>query len=94
MVARAQTIQHDNVPEDGMIDTATYVPVEGRNYLSPPDGGCGAPDCKCVSHHFMRIFPRDENGTVFGYCVECDTREELEAMSESDMVALAQRSMH
>jgi hypothetical protein len=92
---RIETIQYDDVPEDGQIGEAALVPVDGSVSTSPPDGGCGIAGCPCLrGHYFMRLYPRDNHGTVFGYIAEFESREELEATSEEQIVALARRAMN
>ena len=92
---RIETIQYDNVQEDGQIDGGSIVPVDGKTSLSPPDGRCGIPRCRCFcGHFFVRLFPRDNQGTVFGYIAEFDTREELEETSQEQMVRLATQAMN
>ncbi|MFK4448973.1 hypothetical protein ABH944_009024 [Caballeronia udeis] len=89
---RFETIQYDNVPEDGQIDAGAVVPVDGKSWLSPPDGGCGIPPCPCFcGHFFMRLFPRDDQGVVFGYIAEFDTREELEDISGRWLASTSRR---
>jgi len=94
MPIRVGIIQYDDVPADGVIDDGALVPVDGSAIISPPDGGCGMPRCACFRGHFVqRLFPRDAAGTVFGYIVEFDSREDLE--SANDQIAqLAQKAMH
>lgn len=54
---RIETLQYDSVPEDGQIHAGAIVPVDGKSWLGPPDGGCGIPRCPCFrGHFFMRLF--------------------------------------
>lgn len=95
MAIRAELIQHDNVPVDGNIEEGAFIPVDGHTVRSEPDGGCGDPHCNCNRGHFFhRLFPRDDAGTVFGYTVMFDTRDELESTSENEIARLAQNAMH
>jgi hypothetical protein len=95
MPIRAQAIQYDNVPADGMIDEGAFVPVDGSTVISPPDGGCGTPRCGYFGGHFVqRLFPREEAGTVYGYIVEFDSREELESTSAEKIARAARKAMH
>lgn len=92
---RVETIQYDDVPEDGVINEGALIPVDGKTWLSPPDGGCGIPECPCFrGHFFLRLFPRDTDGTVFGYIVEFDTRAELEETGEDQIVLAARQVMN
>ena len=95
MSTRAGIIQYDNVPSNGVIDEGAFVPVDGSTVISAPDGGCGTPRCRCFTGHFIqRLFPRDAAGTVFGYIVEFDSREELESTSAEQVARVAQKAMH
>jgi len=95
MGTRAEIIQYDNVPADGVIGEGAFVPVDGSTVISAPDGGCGMPRCGCFRGYFIqRLFPRDEAGTVFGYIVEFDSREELESTSAEQIAWVAQKAMH
>jgi hypothetical protein len=92
MPIRVGIIRYEDVPADGVIDEGALVPVDGSTIISSPDGGCGMPRCTCFTGHFVqRLFPRDAAGTVFGYIVEFDSREELESTSAE---LLAQKAMH
>ncbi len=95
MAIRVGIIQYDNVPADGEIGEGAFVPVDGNTVISPPDGGCGMPRCACFRGHFIqRLFPRDAAGTVFGYIVEFDSREDLESTNDEQIAQLAQKAMH
>jgi hypothetical protein len=92
---RVETIQYDNVPEDGVMGEIQHIPVDGKIWLSPPDGGCGLPDCPCfLGHFFMRLFPRDAHGVVYGYIAEFGSRSELEGTSEDQITAAAHQVMN
>lgn len=92
---RVETIQYDDVPHDGKIGEGALIPVDGKTWLSPPDGGCGITGCPCFcGHFFLRLFPRDSEGTVFGYIVEFETRVELEGTSEHQIVLAAHQAMN
>jgi hypothetical protein len=78
-----------------MIDEGAFVPVDGSTVISPPDGGCGTPRCGYFGGHFVqRLFPREEAGTVYGYIVEFDSREELESTSAEKIARAARKAMH
>ncbi|MFP3637530.1 hypothetical protein [Paraburkholderia sp. SIMBA_054] len=95
MAVRAELIQFDDVPENGVLDDGEQVPVDGRTFQSAPDGGCGTPDCPCTKALiYQRIFPRDDRGVVFGYTVEFDSPEEMAGLTEQDFARLAQQAMH
>ena len=95
MAIRVEIIQYDDVPADGVIDEAALVPIDGSTIVSPPDGGCGMPRCGCFRGHFVqRLFPRDAVGTVFGYIVEFDSREDLEKANAEQIAHLVQQAMH
>jgi hypothetical protein len=92
---RVETIQYHNVPEDSVMDRSAHIPVDGMVLLSPPDGGCGLPNCPCFcGHYFMRLFPRDDHGIVFGYIAEFESRAELEGTDEEHIAAAARRAMN
>ncbi len=95
MAIRVGIIQYDDVPDDGVIDEGALVPVDGRTIISRPDGACGIPRCRCFTGHFVqRLFPRDATGTVFGYIVEFNSREDLEKANVEQIAQLAQKAMH
>jgi hypothetical protein len=95
MAIHVEIIQYDQVPADGIVGEGAFVPVDGGTVISPPDGGCGTPRCACFRGHFIRrLFPRDASGTVFGYIVEFDSREELESANEGQIARAAQNAMH
>jgi hypothetical protein len=95
MAIRVEIIQYDDVPADGVIDEGALVPIDGSTIISPPDGGCGMPRCGCFRGHFVqRLFPRDAVGTVFGYIVEFDSREDLEKANAEQIAHLVQQAMH
>jgi len=53
------------------------------------------PRCGCFRGHFVqRLFPRDAVGTVFGYIVEFDSREDLENANAEQIAHLVQQAMH
>jgi hypothetical protein len=90
-----ELIIYEEVPADGVIAEGAFVPVGGSTVISPPDGGCGMPQCSCFRGHFVqRLFPRDAAGTVFGYIVVLDSRENLESMNNEQIAQLAQKAMH
>ncbi len=92
---RVEIIQYDGVPVDGLIDESAQVPVNGMIATSPPDGGCGLVGCPCVRGHFItRLFPRDEEGCVWGYVVEFENRQELESTSPEALSMLVSRVMN
>ncbi|KAE8753871.1 hypothetical protein FSO04_42750 [Paraburkholderia madseniana] len=95
MAIRAEIIQYDHVPVDGVVGEGVFVPADGSTIISPPDGGCGTPRCGCFRGHcIQRLFPCDAAGTVFGYFVEFDSREELESVSAGQIARAAQNEMH
>lgn len=96
MAARVQINAFHHVAPDGTLPGGeAEVPVDGRIIVSPPDGGCGASECRCFrGHFFQRLFARDAEGTVFGYSVEFDSDDELRALDEGQIARLAQSQMH
>lgn len=89
-----ELIQYDNVREDGVLEGGAVVPVSGLTSISPPDGGCGIDGCPCVrGHFFMKLFPRDGDGTVRGFFVEAADREELESLGPDALAGLAVQKM-
>ncbi|MBN3760907.1 hypothetical protein [Burkholderia sp. Ac-20365] len=96
MAAHAQIIQYDNVPEDGVLDQRSSLPVDGQILRGTAGDGCGAPGCQCTAqdNFFQRLLPRDDAGVVFGYILTFDTPEEMESLTEDDFARLAQRAMH
>ena len=96
MAAIVQFSTYKQVAPDGRIgNTQDTVPVDGQIVVSPPDGGCGHPECTCFrGHFFLRLFPRDEDGTVFQYSVEFDSDEELQSFDQDEIARIAQLKMH
>jgi hypothetical protein len=94
MMLNTEWIQFDNVPEDGVLGEDAVVPVSGVTVVSQADGGCGIAGCACVrGHYFMKLFPRDDDGTVRGFIVEATDLEELQSLGPDEMADLVRRKM-
>jgi len=97
MTATATPIVYYDVPVDGDIGGGHTVPVDGLvSVTGALEGGCGDPACEhCQgTHSYTRLFPRDEQGVVFGYVVEFGTREELEATPVAEIERIARSGLH
>lgn len=58
MAQGARRLQYDNMPADGVVGEAAFVPVDGSTVISAPDGGCGTPRCGCFRGTLFNVFFR------------------------------------
>ncbi|MGG7607820.1 hypothetical protein [Massilia sp. BKSP1R2A-1] len=84
---------HTGVLPDGRVPTGGSVEVNGLIVESAPEGGCGSEGCsRSPGHWISKIHPRSEDGTVFGYMVLFNNREELE-MADLDLIEIEARKL-